>query len=296
MPRCRWQPTSRVDSHEDGSLVCVPWPSIATAPRTSRQNKHLSHAEQPVWLAGRFEFESQLSLDHQDQVNLPGGEPVFVHGLAELAHPHQLDAIPGEHSPDVSERCGPDLAGFPVQDVEYLNRALAVIVGCHKNMSAPDAIGVNDARRQSPKQHSRLPNGSPCDCRNGIYVTVVSPDDTHISLFVVIELRGCAEIRFGGPNDEAIAGHPLHGKGLAGYRAHEVVNSAWIEDAIRVNSVHPHHSDAPFRQLHHYWLMFHNEMLEALADGIEARLNEGTMREILTSLTGSLIDLPYRRA
>jgi hypothetical protein len=131
---------------------------------------------------------------------------------------------------------------------------------------------------------------------DGTYVTVVSPADTHTSLFLVIELWGCAEIRFGGPNDEAIAGHPLHGKGLHGYRAHEVINSAWIEDAIRVNSVHPHHSDAPFRRLHHYVLLFHDEVLEALADGIEARLTEGTMREILTSLTGSLIDLPYRRA
>ena len=126
-------------------------------------------------------------------------------------------------------------------------------------------------------------------------MTVVSPDDTHTSLFVVIELWGCAEIRFGAPNDEAIAGHPLHGKGLHVYRAHEVINSAWIEDAIRVNSVHPHHSDAPFRRLHHFVLLFHDEMLEALADGIEARLAKGTMREILASLTGSLIDLPHRR-
>ncbi len=131
---------------------------------------------------------------------------------------------------------------------------------------------------------------------DGTYVTVVSPADTHTSLFVVIELWGCAGIRFGGPNEEAIAGHPLHGKGLHGYQAHEVINSAWIEDAIRVNSVHPHHSDAPFRRLHHYVLLFHDEMFEALADGIEARPTEGTMREILTSLTGSLIDLPHRRS
>lgn len=85
---------------------------------------------------------------------------------------------------------------------------------------------------------------------DGTYVRVVSPADAHPSPFVVIEMWGCAEIHFGGPDDEAIRGHPLHGKGLAGYRAHEVVNSAWIEDAIKVNSVHPHHSDAPFRQLH----------------------------------------------
>jgi hypothetical protein len=125
---------------------------------------------------------------------------------------------------------------------------------------------------------------------DGTYVTMVSPADQHPSLFVVLELRGCQEIRFGGPNDEAIAGHPLHGRGLASYRAHEVLNSAWIEEAIRVNSVHPHHSDAPFRQLHHYALLFHDEMIEALARGIESRLVKGNMRAILHDLAGNLID------
>ena len=129
---------------------------------------------------------------------------------------------------------------------------------------------------------------------DGTWVQMVSPADEAPSLFVVIELRGCAEVRFGGPNDEARHGHPLHGKGLAGYRAHEVVNSAWIEEAIKVNSVHPHHSDAPFRQLHHYVLLFHDEMLEALARGIESRLVEGTTRSVLADLTDSLIGQPHR--
>lgn len=47
----------------------------------------------------------------------------------------------------------------------------------------------------------------------GAYVRVVSPADSHRRPLVVIEMWGCAEIRFGGPNDEAIHGHPLHGKG-----------------------------------------------------------------------------------
>jgi hypothetical protein len=65
------------------------------------------------------------------------------------------------------------------------------------------------------------------------------------SLFVVIELSGCHDIRLGGPNDDAMDGHPLYGKGLAAYEAHEVLNSEWIEQAIKVNSVHPQHSAAP---------------------------------------------------
>jgi hypothetical protein len=129
---------------------------------------------------------------------------------------------------------------------------------------------------------------------DGTYVKVVSPADADPSLFVVIEMRGCSEIRFGGPNDEAMSGHPFYGKGLDGYQAHEVFNSRWIEEAIKVNSVHPLHSDAPFRRLHHYALLFHDEMLEALALDVESRLANGTMREIMVSLTGTLVGQPYR--
>jgi hypothetical protein len=68
---------------------------------------------------------------------------------------------------------------------------------------------------------------------------VVSPADADRSRFVVVEMRGCSQIRFGGPSDEAMSGHPLYGKGLDGYRAHEVVNSRWIEEAIKITSVHP---------------------------------------------------------
>jgi hypothetical protein len=139
-----------------------------------------------------------------------------------------------------------------------------------------------------------VPGHQPDPDWDGTYVTVVSPADEHPSPFIVIEMWGCAEVRFGGPNDEAISGHPLHGRGIVSYHAHEVLNSAWIEEAIKVNSVHPRHSDAPFRQLHHYALLFHDEMLDTLARGIESRLMKGTMREILADLTAELIDQAHR--
>jgi hypothetical protein len=69
-----------------------------------------------------------------------------------------------------------------------------------------------------------------------------------------------------------------------------VLNSAWIEEAIRVNSVHPSHSDAPFRELRHYALLFHDEMVEALAMSIESQVVRGTMRAILQDLAGDLIE------
>lgn len=64
-------------------------------------------------------------------------------------------------------------------------------------------------------------------------------------------------------------------------------------DPHSVNSVHPQHSGAPFRQLHHYALLFHDEMPEALARGIESRLVTGTIGGILSDLAGSLIEWPH---
>ena len=44
---------------------------------------------------------------------------------------------------------------------------------------------------------------------DGSYATMASPADAHASLFVVIEMWGCSDIRFGGPNGEAPGRWPL---------------------------------------------------------------------------------------
>jgi hypothetical protein len=123
---------------------------------------------------------------------------------------------------------------------------------------------------------------------DGTYVTMVSPGDSAPSPLLLLEATGCAEIRMGGPNDEALGGHPLSGKGLVGYRLNEVHNSEWIERAIQVNSVHPSHRDEPFRQLRHFVLPFHDEMVEVLARSIETTLVHGTLRGVLTGLAERL--------
>lgn len=119
---------------------------------------------------------------------------------------------------------------------------------------------------------------------HGTYVTMRSPADEDMSPLLLIEITRCYDVRMGGPNDEAINGHPLHGQGLSGYQAHEVVNSDWLEHVIRVNSVHPHHSDERFRQLHHYLLPFHDEMVEALGQSIQVTHFLGTIRNALVDL------------
>jgi hypothetical protein len=73
------------------------------------------------------------------------------------------------------------------------------------------------------------------------------------------------DVQFGGVNDEAIEGHPLLGAGLDLYGAHEVLNSEWITEAERRNSVHPCHKGGWHERMKHYVLCFHDETLECIA-------------------------------
>lgn len=63
---------------------------------------------------------------------------------------------------------------------------------------------------------------------DGAYVNVVDPAANASEPLAIVEFQRCYAHRFGGPNDEVITGHPLHGKGLQAYRAHEVANSRWL--------------------------------------------------------------------
>lgn len=71
--------------------------------------------------------------------------------------------------------------------------------------------------------------------------------------------------RFGGPNDEALSGHPLYARGLRHYSTYEVVQSSWIKELEIMNSVHPYHRSERFRECHHYVFTFHDSMFECIA-------------------------------
>jgi hypothetical protein len=105
----------------------------------------------------------------------------------------------------------------------------------------------------------------------------------------IVEFRLVASIRMGTPNDEAIEGHPLHGRGLRAYSAHEVHNSEWLEEHIQVNSVHPRHSDEAWRSKHHYLLAFHDEMVECLAGEIRVRTTREPFGTAFTDIARELL-------
>lgn len=84
----------------------------------------------------------------------------------------------------------------------------------------------------------------------------------------VAEFVGCTSVRFGFPNDEALAGHPLYGNGLSFYAAHEVIDSRWLEELRAVERHHPEAAPMPFADARHYLLTFHDSTLEAIARDI----------------------------
>lgn len=116
---------------------------------------------------------------------------------------------------------------------------------------------------------------------DGTYVTVVSPADTATSLLLVCTFRGFHSIKFGGPNDEVMHGHPFSGRGLVPYGAHRIHNSPWLAEEERINSVHPQHTREGFRRLSHYFFAFHDETFEALARDVEIQAVRSTVSEQL---------------
>ena len=61
-----------------------------------------------------------------------------------------------------------------------------------------------------------------------------------------IRFKDCASVRMGHPN-------------------HIVHDSPWLEEHRQMNAVHDYHSDATWERLHHRFVAFHDEVVEALA-------------------------------
>jgi hypothetical protein len=116
---------------------------------------------------------------------------------------------------------------------------------------------------------------------DGTDIRFVSPSDAEPSPLLVYTFRSFHSVRYGGPNDEALKGHPLFERGLEYYAPHVVHRSPWLAEAERINAVHEQHRPEDFARLHHYLFTFHDEMFEALAPDVEVREVRSTLAEQL---------------
>ncbi|MCC6126225.1 MAG: hypothetical protein IT426_14800 [Pirellulales bacterium] len=99
---------------------------------------------------------------------------------------------------------------------------------------------------------------------------------------VVIHFPLCSVFTFGSPNDEALPGHPLYGKGLQFYSVHRVENSSWISMLERRNSVHPAHDRKRFLEdKQHYVFTFHDSTLECVV--MEGKFWKPEIKEFATA-------------
>ena len=90
---------------------------------------------------------------------------------------------------------------------------------------------------------------------------------TNTGKVAVVHFPLCSVFTFGSPNDEALAGHPLYGRGLEFYAVHRVENSSWIARLEQQNSVHPHHEKKWFLEnKKHFVFTFHDSTLECVVN------------------------------
>lgn len=102
---------------------------------------------------------------------------------------------------------------------------------------------------------------------------------TQHEVFLMLEKRGDAvfclrfnslsQMKYGGPNDEAINSHPLYKYGLGPYGLYEVRNSPWIKEQMIANRVHPQHSDDLFNHRRHFIACFKDVTFEVTCDSFE---------------------------
>src|SRR5260370_1843221 len=61
-------------------------------------------------------------------------------------------------------------------------------------------------------------------------------------VIALVEFTHCYAYRFSNINEEVLTGHPLWGKGLDLYGAHEVIHSQWLAEGQRINMLHKHYN------------------------------------------------------
>lgn len=104
----------------------------------------------------------------------------------------------------------------------------------------------------------------------------------------VVTFKQARAHRYSSINDEVLSGHPLYGKGLEFYGAHEVEGSSWLEEVRSVHSVHRLYDPSRWNSVKHYILCFHDDTLEVLAEGYFAEKRAGTVKEILSKLVAQM--------
>ena len=124
---------------------------------------------------------------------------------------------------------------------------------------------------------------------DGSYVSVRDPNSNLSEKLAVVEFERCICTKMGTPNDEVLHGHPLSGKGLAGYQPMAVKNSMWLKELEAINAVHSCYKATVWRDLSHYILPFHDCTFECVARGFKVEAFQMPLPELLAEVCNRLV-------
>lgn len=124
---------------------------------------------------------------------------------------------------------------------------------------------------------------------DGSYINMVDPNSSDPVKLCLVTFNFCVSAKLGHPNDEALRGHPLSGRGLDGYTAQIVKNSPWISEIAKTNSVHPCDNPKWWKELNHYVFWFHDSTFECIAESYSVAVTTETMGELLTRVQTELL-------
>ena len=96
---------------------------------------------------------------------------------------------------------------------------------------------------------------------------------TRDHLVAIARFNPVEAMRFGAPNDGALAGHPLTSHGLQPSGSFVVENSSWILELAGVNSVHPVHEPSYYADLRHFVITFRESTFECVAKRADSALH-----------------------
>lgn len=85
--------------------------------------------------------------------------------------------------------------------------------------------------------------------------------------FALVEFDQVRELRFGGPAEDAVDRHPLSGRGLTWFAAHEVHDSRWSADRVELGA----DEAGGWEGVRHFFVTFHDRSVEVLARRVSAR-------------------------
>ncbi|WP_422929054.1 hypothetical protein [Singulisphaera sp. PoT] len=106
----------------------------------------------------------------------------------------------------------------------------------------------------------------------------------------VVKVGPCLAFKLGHPNDEALLGHPLYGRGFEGVAVYEVLESSWIAELTQQNRARFPASNLAAWGIRHFLFSFHERTLEVLGNELHVSISDDPFEAIVNRMQAWLLE------